>query len=103
MNVFLERTFSGRQILKSQVKKFILKTTKGFYPAPLTALETVVKNYFAPLNEALEREAVSFGRLAVGAVSKNLISVFYLIEKYKKFKWAEVSRSFLALMACLRA
>jgi 3-hydroxyacyl-CoA dehydrogenase/enoyl-CoA hydratase/3-hydroxybutyryl-CoA epimerase len=57
MNVALEKTFIGRKILKSQVKKFILKNTKGFYPAPLIALDVVIKNYFSPLSEALEREA----------------------------------------------
>lgn len=89
INVFLDRTSLGQAILNSQAKKFILKTTKGYYPAPLKALEVVVKNYTSGLPKALEREAKVFGELVITPVSKNLIAIFYLIEKYKKAKWAE--------------
>jgi 3-hydroxyacyl-CoA dehydrogenase/enoyl-CoA hydratase/3-hydroxybutyryl-CoA epimerase len=89
LNIFLDQTFLGRAILKNQSRKFILKTTKGRYPAPLKALGVVVKNYGLGLDKALEREARAFGELVIGEVSKNLISVFYLVEKYKKTKWVE--------------
>lgn len=88
-NIFLDRTFIGRAILKSQSKRFILKATKGHYPAPLAALDAVVKNYTSSLRAALEREAKVFGKLAISEISKNLIFVFYLLEKYKKLKWVE--------------
>src|SRR3989338_7714117 len=84
VNKFLEQTFIGRAIFKKQAKKFILKTTKGHYPAPLKALEVVAENYASGLEKALEGEAAAFGELAIGLICKNLISVFYLIEKYKK-------------------
>jgi 3-hydroxyacyl-CoA dehydrogenase/enoyl-CoA hydratase/3-hydroxybutyryl-CoA epimerase len=103
VNVALDRTFLGGKILKSQVKKFILKTTKGFYPAPLMALEVVAGNYVSPLKEALERESRSFGELAIGPVSKNLISVFYLVEKYKKAKWVEAPPAKIRKCAILGA
>jgi 3-hydroxyacyl-CoA dehydrogenase/enoyl-CoA hydratase/3-hydroxybutyryl-CoA epimerase len=90
MNNFLDKNPIGRLILKSQTKKFVLKTTKGHYPAHLKALEAVVKNYGASLSRALDTEARVFGELAIGSVSKNLISTFYLVEKYKKAKWSEV-------------
>lgn len=89
VNIFLDRTVLGRAILKSQARKFVLKTTRGHYPAPLKALEAVTKNYTSSLNSALKREGDAFGELVIGAVSKNLISVFYLIEKYKKARWSE--------------
>lgn len=85
----LDGTFIGRLILKDQTKKFVLKTTKGQYPAPLKALEVVTANYNSSLEAALEREAVAFGSLVIGEISKNLVSVFYLVEKYKKVKWVE--------------
>ncbi|MEK6728064.1 MAG: 3-hydroxyacyl-CoA dehydrogenase NAD-binding domain-containing protein [Candidatus Omnitrophota bacterium] len=88
-NIFLDKTYLGRAILKSRTKKFVLKTTKGHYPAPLKALEVVAKNYSSSKELALLREARVFGELAIGAISKNLISVFYLVEKYKKQKWVE--------------
>ena len=89
VNIFLDQTIFGRSILKNQAKKFVLKTTKGHYPAPLKALEAVTKNYTSSLNSALKREGDAFGELVIGAVSKNLISVFYLTEKYKKARWSE--------------
>ncbi len=89
LNKFLDRNPLGRAILKSQTRKFVLKTTKGHYPAPLKALEAVTANYTLGLDAALEREAKAFGELAVGEVCKNLISVFYLVEKYKKARWSE--------------
>jgi 3-hydroxyacyl-CoA dehydrogenase/enoyl-CoA hydratase/3-hydroxybutyryl-CoA epimerase len=91
LNIFLDKTAIGRAILKNQAKKFILKTTKGHYPAPLKALEAVTKNYASSLGRALKREARAFGELVIGSVSKNLISVFYLIEKYKKARWPEAA------------
>lgn len=91
VNVLLDKTYLGRAILKSQTKRFVLKNTKGHYPAVLKALEVVVKNYNSSLKQALKREAEAFSELAVGYVSKNLISVFYLIEKYKKAKWSETA------------
>lgn len=89
MNIFLDKSFIGRLILKSQARKFVLKSTKGHYPAPLEILEVVSGNYSFSLERSLEREAEAFGKLAAGAISKNLISVFYLVEKYKKAKWVE--------------
>ena len=40
-NVFLEKTSVGRGIVLSKSKEGVLKATKGFYPAPLRALELV--------------------------------------------------------------
>lgn len=89
LNIFLDKTFFGRVILKRQAEKFILKNTKGHYPAPLKALDVIVKNYTCGLSAALEREAAVFGELVITPVSKNLIGVFYLIEKYKKARWVD--------------
>ena len=91
VNILLDKTMPGRAVLAGQAKKFILKTTRGHYPAPLKALAAVVKNYRSPLKEALEMEARLFGELVIGMVSKNLIFVFYLIEKYKKAKWSDAA------------
>ena len=89
VNALLDKTYTGRSILKFQSRKFILKTTKGRYPAPLAALDVVVRNYRMPLGIALRIEARAFGKLVVGEISKNLIKVFYLIEKYKKIKYSD--------------
>ena len=89
LNKFFDKTPLGRAILKNESKKFVLKTTHGQYPAVLAALAAVTQNYTASFKAALAREAQIFGKLCVGEVSKNLISVFYLVEKYKKARWVE--------------
>lgn len=89
LNIILDKTPFGRAILANQAKKFVLKTTKGFYPAALKAIEVIRRNYTSSLKTALEREAKVFGELVVGEVCKNLIKVFYLTEKYKKQQWTE--------------
>ena len=103
LNKFLDRNPLGRAILKSQTRKFVLRTTKGHYPAPLKALETVTANYACGLDGALESEARAFGELAVGEICKNLISVFYLVEKYKKAKWSEAKPGSIHKCAVLGA
>ncbi|MDO8749471.1 MAG: 3-hydroxyacyl-CoA dehydrogenase NAD-binding domain-containing protein [Candidatus Omnitrophota bacterium] len=103
LNKFLDRNSLGRSILKDQTRKLVLKTTKGQYPAPLKALEAVVENYSSSLERALEREAQVFGELVVGEISKNLISLFYLTEKYKKTKWSQAQPSKIGKCAVLGA
>ena len=103
LNKFLDRNPLGRSILKGQTRKFVLKTTKGQYPAPLKALEVVVENYSSSLERSLEREAQVFGELVVGEISKNLISLFYLTEKYKKTKWSQAQPGKIGKCAVLGA
>lgn len=81
---FLEDTILGRVILFRQAQKTVIQTTKGFYPAPLVALKTIRRTCFLRRPRALALEAQAFGQLAVTEISKNLVKVFYLTEKYKK-------------------
>lgn len=84
MNVFMD-SFAGRPIVFSQARKSVLKETKGFYPAPLKALEVVGKTYgYTHRERALEVEADGFLDVAVTDVSKNLIGLFYMMEAVKK-------------------
>lgn len=83
-NKFLDNNYFGHAILKSQTKKKVIKNTKGFYPAPLKAIDVVVGNYADSLENSLKREADAFGKLVATQISKNLISLFFLQEKYKK-------------------
>lgn len=101
--VLLDKTFFGHAILESQSRKFILKNTRGRYPAPLKALDIVISNYGASFEKALEREARSFGELVITDISKSLVSVFYLVEKYKKAKWVEVAPKQIKKCALLGA
>ena len=85
----LEDTFFGRMLVRAKTKKMVLAQTRGLYPAPLAALDVIMDNYASTRPKALQREAQAFGGLVLGNISKNLIQVFYLLERYKKEKWTE--------------
>ncbi len=80
----LNRTPPGRSLVLSQAKKRVLKETRGHYPAPLIALDTVSRTIDGPLDAAFATEAKALGRLITTDVSKNLIHVFHLMEAAKK-------------------
>lgn len=80
----LDRTPPGRRLVLSQAKKRVMKETRGHYPAPLVALETIARIIDAPLERAFEVEAQALGKLIVTDVSKNLVHVFRLMEAAKK-------------------
>ncbi len=82
---FLERTSIGNAIVFQQSRKTVLQTTKGFYPAPIAAIGVIQKTFNLNRNQALKIEARAFAELAITEISKNLLRVFYLSEKYKKF------------------
>lgn len=84
---FLEDTPVGRQILFSQAKKNVLKKTKGFYPAPLKALDIIRRTYGRDIKRGSLLESIAFGELAATDVSKNLIKIFFLSEEFKKLSW----------------
>ena len=86
LNAFLEGTRIGNGVIFGESRKSVLKLTKGFYPAPLKAIEVVSQNFYTSRQKGLEIEAKGFGSLAVTDISKNLVKVFYLSEKYKKLK-----------------
>lgn len=73
-----------RNIVFKQARKQILSKTKGFYPAPLRALEVVEKTYGGDLKQGLLVEATTFADLAITETSKNLISIYFAQEELKK-------------------
>ena len=75
-----------RSLIVFVVRKQILKKTKGFYPAPVSALRLMHKIFSWPLDKALEEEKKVFCTLAVTETSKNLIRLFFMMEKVKKQK-----------------
>lgn len=84
MNSFMN-SVAGRPVVFSQAKKSVLKETKGFYPAPLKALEIISKTYGMSSREnALAIEAEGFIEVATTPISKNLIDLFYMMEAVKK-------------------
>ena len=66
-----------RQILFYREKRKIMKSTKGFYPAPLKALEVIKKTYPATSNlkMAFKLESKAFCDLIVSPTARNLFSL----------------------------
>lgn len=75
----------GRMVVFSQAKKMVVKQTKGFYPAPLKALDVIKKTIGCSNREkALALETEGFVEVGITDVSKNLINLFYMMEAIKK-------------------
>lgn len=75
----------GLPLVFSQAKKAVLSQSKGFYPAPLKALEVVKKTHgMKNRSKALAIEQEAFVEVAVTDISKNLIDLFFAMESVKK-------------------
>ena len=84
MNKILE-SFLGYPIIFSQAKKKILEKTHGHYPALLEAINVIKKTMgMSNRARALEIERKGFCEVAVTPISKNLIRLFFMMEKVKK-------------------
>jgi len=81
---FLEKNPLGQMVVYKETIKSIQKATKGFYPSPLKAVEVIQKTLYLSREQALDVESSAFAELAITPISKNLVKVFYLSEKYKK-------------------
>lgn len=63
---------------------YIRQQTKGHYPAPEAALETMLETASLDCEQACEREAVAMGMLFGSPVNRSLINVFFLTDRNKK-------------------
>ncbi len=73
-----------RSFVYTMAEKNVLKETRGNYPAPLAALDSVRFGLSHDRDAGYLHEAEHLARLAPTEVSKNLIFVFYLNEMLKK-------------------
>ncbi|MGB5444378.1 MAG: 3-hydroxyacyl-CoA dehydrogenase NAD-binding domain-containing protein, partial [Psychromonas sp.] len=80
----LEDNILGQKLIFKKAQMDLLKKTKGQYPAPLKALETIAKTINLKTQQALEIEARAVSELAVSEISKNLIQLFFTSEALKK-------------------
>ena len=80
----LEGNPLGRWFVFDQARKRTLTQTKGRYPAPIAALDAVRAGLDRGKRAGFEAEARAAGELATGAIAKNLIHVFRLMESAKK-------------------
>lgn len=86
VNWLLEKNPLGRALLFSLARKSILKQTKGFYPAPLSALDVIQQTAGKNLKEGLEVEREAFIKNSQDhiAISRHLINIFFGQEELKK-------------------
>jgi 3-hydroxyacyl-CoA dehydrogenase/enoyl-CoA hydratase/3-hydroxybutyryl-CoA epimerase/3-hydroxyacyl-CoA dehydrogenase/enoyl-CoA hydratase/3-hydroxybutyryl-CoA epimerase/enoyl-CoA isomerase len=62
----------------------VMMKTKGQLPAPLAALEAIVKGCNRTLEEGLKVEMESFVPLVGSPISRNLIAVFFMTQRLQK-------------------
>ncbi len=90
MTQFLENTKIGQGIVFKKARKDVMEKSKGFYPAPLKVIELLEKTYgMSDRKQAFRLESEAFGKLGATEISKNLIKLFFLSEKYKKVAWTQ--------------
>src|SRR5438270_3919078 len=62
----------------------VLAKTSGHYPAPLAALDAIIKGCNLPLEDGLKVETERFVPLVGSPVSRNLIAVFFMTQRLQK-------------------
>ena len=80
----VDRNPLALEVIATQARKKVLALTGGHYPAPLRALELVVKAPRTPLEEGLREEAAALGALAVSPECRALVSIFRSSEDAKR-------------------
>jgi len=71
-----------RLYILKKARQNVMKTTKGFYPAPLAVLDVYSKK--CGFGEGISRELKAFSLLASTDICKSLIALFFLNEQVKK-------------------
>ena len=76
--------FITRKIIFQKAREQVMKTTKGFYPAPLKILEVLEGGAGKNRTDYLAMEAQAFAELSQSIQSKNLQHIFFLTDNSKK-------------------
>ena len=86
----LEGTGPGRKLLFGLTRRKVRSETRGFYPAPLRAIDVLERTTGAGADEAYRIEAEALGELLAGDVSRALVRVFLIAQGAKKALSEEV-------------
>lgn len=97
---FLEETGIGRAVVFSQARKGVALKAKNFYPAPYEIIKLLEKTAGRVNANAYRLESEHFARLGTTPVSKNLIKLFFMSEKYKKIAWTKVPVKAVPVQKC---
>ena len=85
----VDRNPLATRFIAAQARKAVLAKTRGFYPAPLEALEIVARAPHTDMAEGFAAEVEAVARLGTGPIAKNLIRIFRLSEESKKQRLLE--------------
>jgi len=83
-NLLLEHNPIGRGLVFKKARQSVLEKTHGHYPAPLAALEAVQDGYAQGVEHGLGEESRLFGEVAMTAVSRQLVFLFFASNALKK-------------------
>ncbi|MEE8177561.1 MAG: 3-hydroxyacyl-CoA dehydrogenase NAD-binding domain-containing protein, partial [Acidobacteriota bacterium] len=83
---FLTNTRVVSQLVARKARRDILAKTRGNFPAPLKALETMTKGLRGTIEDSLELEKDAFIELTKTEACGNLINLFFLQERSKKLQ-----------------
>ena len=84
MLAWVTNTWPARQLLAPRmVKQVSRKVRKEHYPAPYSLIETWRRSGGLPMHAALKAEARSVVRLAQTPTARNLVRVFFLMDRLK--------------------
>ena len=86
INKVAMENFLTRKIIFQKAREQVMKTTKGFYPAPLKILETLEGGFGKSRSDYLAMEAGAFAELSQSVQSKNLQHIFFLTDNSKKIE-----------------
>jgi len=85
MDWALARTPVGRYFVTKKTLESLDKNTKGKFPAPYKAFESIMQTVrMKDIDKAMEVESQSFAEMCVTAQCKSLMSLFFLQERSKK-------------------
>ena len=88
----LEGNPLGRSFIEKKSLEMIEKSTKGFYPAPKKALESVIKGIGKSLKEGLALEAKLFGELVASPECASLVHIFDIMTAAKKNPFSKAAQ-----------
>lgn len=81
--VLLDDNPVGRALVMRRAREEVMKKTRGNYPAPLAALDAVAASY-GDREHGFREEARLFGEMAMTAVCRELIFLFFATSALKK-------------------
>lgn len=80
----LDENPAGRRVVLRKAREETMKKTRGHYPAPLAAIDAVAAGYSGGQSHGYREESRLFGEMAMTAVCRQLIHIFFATTALKK-------------------